>query len=94
VAAALGSSVDVLRVERLRGGSKKAVFRLMLAGHASVVLYVGDDSENCWSTVGEVGTRSRPRCLPHADSATVVSPRIAAAAADHRIIRRTARTAA
>jgi hypothetical protein len=55
VAAALGSSADVLRVERLRGGSKKGVFRLMLTGDESVVLYIWADSVNWWRTVGEVG---------------------------------------
>lgn len=55
VAAALGSSADVLGVERLRGGSKKGVFRVLLTGNASAVLYVWDDSENWWSTHGEVG---------------------------------------
>jgi hypothetical protein len=56
VAAALGPSVDVLGVERLRGGSKKGVFRLRLTGGASVVLYVWHDSENWWSAVSEAKT--------------------------------------
>jgi Phosphotransferase enzyme family len=55
VTAALGSSADVLGVERLRGGSKKGVFRLLLTADVSVVLYVWADSENWWRTAGEVG---------------------------------------
>ncbi len=40
-------------VERLRGGSKKGVFRLRLTGGESVVLYVWHVSENWWTRVSE-----------------------------------------
>ncbi|RKN56252.1 aminoglycoside phosphotransferase family protein [Micromonospora costi] len=55
VAAAAGSAVGVSAVERLRGGSKKGVFRLRLTDGTSLVLYLWHDRENWWSTVGEAG---------------------------------------
>ncbi|TDC37483.1 aminoglycoside phosphotransferase family protein [Micromonospora sp. 15K316] len=51
VRAALGRSVAVSEVERLRGGSKKGVFRLRLTDGASVVLYLWHESQNWWSAV-------------------------------------------
>jgi aminoglycoside phosphotransferase (APT) family kinase protein len=41
-------AVRVTRIERLRGGSKKGVYRVRLAGGATAVEYVWSPSENYW----------------------------------------------
>ncbi|MYX32974.1 MULTISPECIES: phosphotransferase [unclassified Streptomyces] len=47
---ALGSGVDVVGVDRLRGGSKKGVYRVHVRGSraASVIVYSWADGENFW----------------------------------------------
>ncbi|WP_329190517.1 phosphotransferase family protein [Actinacidiphila glaucinigra] len=47
---ALGSGVDVIGVDRLRGGSKKGVYRVHVRGSraASVIVYSWADGENFW----------------------------------------------
>ena len=46
--AAFGASTQLSRWDRLRGGSKKGVYRLAFAEDTSAVLYVWDDNENYW----------------------------------------------
>lgn len=45
---ALGGRGRVVGVERLRGGTKKGVYRLLLADDSSVVAYVWSGAENYW----------------------------------------------
>ncbi|MFF7677678.1 phosphotransferase family protein [Actinacidiphila glaucinigra] len=47
---ALGSGVDVVGVDRLRGGSKKGVYRIHVRGSraASVIVYSWAEGENFW----------------------------------------------
>ena len=47
---ALGRAVQVENVERLRGGTKKGVFRVTTTTGTSVVLYVWHEDEDWWST--------------------------------------------
>jgi hypothetical protein len=47
---ALGRSVQVGDVQRLRGGTKKGVFRITTTTGTSVVLYVWHEDEDWWST--------------------------------------------
>ncbi|MGW0068293.1 phosphotransferase family protein [Streptosporangium sandarakinum] len=55
---ALGSGCRVVAVDRLRGGSKKGVYRVRVdgAGVASVVVYSWAETENFWPAAQEVGT--------------------------------------
>lgn len=55
---ALGSGCRVAAVDRLRGGSKKGVYRVRVdgAGVASVVVYSWAETENFWPAAQEVGT--------------------------------------
>jgi hypothetical protein len=46
--AALGGRPRVRALERLRGGSKKGVYRLTFADQSTVVVYVWDPAENYW----------------------------------------------
>jgi hypothetical protein len=48
VRAALGTGRDVSATERLRGGTKKGVYRLTLDDTSTVVLYVWSSAENYW----------------------------------------------
>lgn len=48
--AALGRPVQVGKVRRLRGGTKKGVFRVTTTTGTSVVLYVWQEDEDWWST--------------------------------------------
>ncbi len=48
VAAAFGGRRRLVSVSRLRGGSKKGVYRLMLSDGGSAIAYVWDDAENYW----------------------------------------------
>jgi hypothetical protein len=54
VRAAFGDDRELVRVERLAGGSRKGVYRLSLTGESgppdagSVVAYVWNDNENYW----------------------------------------------
>lgn len=48
VAAGLGPGRRLDRVQRLRGGSKKGVYRLGLSGGDSVIAYLWNETENYW----------------------------------------------
>jgi hypothetical protein len=50
---AAGQPTEVGAVERLRGGSKKGVFRVRPVGGRSVVLYLWHDAEDWWQSVRE-----------------------------------------
>ncbi|WP_026119121.1 phosphotransferase family protein [Nocardiopsis ganjiahuensis] len=92
---AFGSRVSVVGVERLRGGTKKGVYRLELDQGSSVVAYVWSGAENYWPdpAPGEDGTDP----FAHADgvdlfvgaarvleSLGVRSPRVYLVERDHR----------
>lgn len=51
VQAALGSDRHVTEVERLSGGSKKGVYRVVVDDHARVVVYVWNRAEDYWHGV-------------------------------------------
>ena len=53
ILAAAQQPTEVAATERLRGGSKKGVFRVRLAGGGSVVLYRWQDTEDWWQEVRE-----------------------------------------
>ncbi len=56
VRAALGPRRRLAAAERLRGGSKKGVYRLTLDDQATVICYVWDAAENYWpDRPGEAG---------------------------------------
>ncbi|KOV31740.1 aminoglycoside phosphotransferase [Streptomyces sp. XY431] len=48
--AALGTEHRVTGVSRLRGGSKKGVYRLTLDNDSTAIVYIWDDTENYWPT--------------------------------------------
>jgi hypothetical protein len=48
VRTAFGSDTAVRAVQRLRGGTKKGVYRLTLGDESTVVLYVWTEDENYW----------------------------------------------
>lgn len=54
--AALGAGHRLVGVSRLRGGSKKGVYRLAFDDDSTAIAYIWDDAENYWPT-------------PHADGA-------------------------
>ncbi len=56
--------VRVARVERLRGGTKKGVYRLVTATGFAVIAYVWSERENFWPVFGQ-GRREDP--FAHAD---------------------------
>ncbi|MEY9844273.1 phosphotransferase family protein [Streptacidiphilus sp. MAP5-3] len=49
--AALGTEHRLEGVSRLRGGSKKGVYRLTLDNDSTAIVYVWDDAENYWPTM-------------------------------------------
>ncbi|MEV0083973.1 phosphotransferase [Saccharopolyspora sp. NPDC050642] len=48
--AALGTEHRLVGVSRLRGGSKKGVYRLTIDDGSTAIVYIWDDSENYWPT--------------------------------------------
>jgi hypothetical protein len=48
VRAAFGADCHLVRVERLRGGTKKGVYRLIFGDESTAVAYLWDPSENYW----------------------------------------------
>jgi len=63
VGAALGSSRSLAAVERLRGGSKKGVYRLVFNDESTLVLYAWDPNEDYWPRPGpsaDEGARRDP----------------------------------
>jgi hypothetical protein len=50
VRAALGAEHRLIGVSRLRGGSKKGVYRLTFDDDATAIVYIWDDAENYWPT--------------------------------------------
>ncbi|MFF1408477.1 phosphotransferase family protein [Streptomyces sp. NPDC058289] len=48
--AALGTGRRLVGVSRLRGGSKKGVYRLALDDDSTAIVYIWDDAENYWPT--------------------------------------------
>jgi len=50
VRAAFGPARRLNTVARLRGGSKKGVYRLIFDGESTAILYVWDAAENYWPT--------------------------------------------
>jgi len=46
--AALGAKRRLIGVSRLRGGSKKGVYRLTLDDDSTAIVYIWDDAENYW----------------------------------------------
>jgi hypothetical protein len=53
VRAAYGSKRGIASLERLRGGSKKGVYRLAFDDETTAILYVWNPAENYWPTVGD-----------------------------------------
>ncbi|MFB7668544.1 phosphotransferase family protein [Kitasatospora sp. NPDC056138] len=49
--AALGAERHLVGVSRLRGGSKKGVYRLTFDDDSTVIVYIWDDAENYWPSV-------------------------------------------
>jgi aminoglycoside phosphotransferase (APT) family kinase protein len=76
ILAAAHLPTEVTAVERLRGGSKKGVFRVGLAGGGSVVLYLWHDTEDWWREVREG--------QPHPDDPFGDASGLARFAAGHR----------
>lgn len=58
--AALGGRYRLTRVERLRGGSKKGVYRLVLGDDSTAIAYVWDDTENYWPATQADGNLADP----------------------------------
>ncbi|MEU4495993.1 phosphotransferase [Streptomyces sp. NPDC023998] len=50
--AALGTEHRLVGVSRLRGGSKKGVYRLTFDDDSTAIAYIWDDAENYWPTTG------------------------------------------
>jgi hypothetical protein len=50
VRAALGADHRLIGVSRLRGGSKKGVYRLAFDDDSTAIAYIWDDAENYWPT--------------------------------------------
>ncbi|MFD7056665.1 phosphotransferase family protein [Streptomyces mirabilis] len=48
--AALGTGHRLVGVSRLRGGSKKGVYRLAFDDDSTAIVYIWDDAENYWPT--------------------------------------------
>ncbi|MEV0703279.1 aminoglycoside phosphotransferase family protein [Saccharopolyspora sp. NPDC050389] len=48
--AALGTEHRLVGVSRLRGGSKKGVYRLTIDDGSTAIVYIWDDAENYWPT--------------------------------------------
>lgn len=48
--AALGTERRLVGVSRLRGGSKKGVYRLTFDNDSTAIVYIWDDDENYWPT--------------------------------------------
>ncbi|MFE5582668.1 phosphotransferase [Kitasatospora sp. NPDC056531] len=48
VRAALGAEHHLIGVSRLRGGSKKGVYRLTFDGDSTAIVYIWDHAENYW----------------------------------------------
>lgn len=48
--AALGTEHRLVGVSRLRGGSKKGVYRLTFDDDSAAIVYIWDDAENYWTT--------------------------------------------
>ncbi|MFJ9843502.1 phosphotransferase family protein [Kitasatospora sp. NPDC101155] len=48
--AALGAEHRLVGVSRLRGGSKKGVYRVTLDNDSTAIVYIWDDAENYWPT--------------------------------------------
>ncbi|MFD9575898.1 phosphotransferase family protein [Streptomyces sp. NPDC059982] len=48
--AALGTEHRLVNIARLRGGSKKGVYRLTFDNDSTAIVYIWDDAENYWPT--------------------------------------------
>ncbi|MDX6347070.1 MAG: hypothetical protein QOF84_1860 [Streptomyces sp.] len=53
--AALGTEHRLVGVSRLRGGSKKGVYRLTFDNDSTAIVYVWDEAENYWPTTQAAG---------------------------------------
>ncbi len=60
VRSVFGTDRRLDRLDRLRGGSKKGVYRLGLDDGSTAIAYVWDDSENYWSHLDGDDDRSDP----------------------------------
>ncbi|MFF7158511.1 phosphotransferase [Streptomyces sp. NPDC008139] len=58
--AALGPGRRIARVDRLRGGSKKGVYRLTLDDDSTVIVYIWDDTENYWPSDATAADHTDP----------------------------------
>ncbi|OUC97479.1 phosphotransferase family protein [Streptosporangium minutum] len=60
--AALGAEHRLTGVSRLRGGSKKGVYRLTFDDDSTAIAYIWDDAENYWPTaqIDEVDNHANP----------------------------------
>jgi hypothetical protein len=60
--AALGAGHRLTDVSRLRGGSKKGVYRLSFDDDSTAIVYIWDDAENYWPTaqIDEAENHSNP----------------------------------
>jgi hypothetical protein len=56
--AALGTAHRLVGVTRLRGASKKGVYRLTFDDDSTAIVYLWDDAENYWITTRDRGTGS------------------------------------
>jgi hypothetical protein len=57
--AALGAGHRLVGLARLRGGSKKGVYRLIFDDDSTAIVYIWDDAENYWPTA-EPGDHADP----------------------------------
>ncbi|MEU8461765.1 phosphotransferase [Streptomyces sp. NPDC029003] len=60
--AALGAEHRLVNVSRLRGGSKKGVYRLTLDNDSTAIVYIWDDAENYWpaTSADQAGNHADP----------------------------------
>ncbi|AWS49020.1 phosphotransferase family protein [Streptosporangium sp. 'caverna'] len=63
---ALGAEHRLTGVSRLRGGSKKGVYRLTFDDDSTAIAYIWDDAENYWPTAQIDETENRANPFSHA----------------------------
>jgi hypothetical protein len=66
--AALGGRPRLSAVDRLRGGSKKGVYRLAFDDQSSVVAYVWNETENFWPAPDDASAQNADRADPFSDA--------------------------
>ncbi|MFD9067514.1 phosphotransferase family protein [Kitasatospora purpeofusca] len=64
--AALGARHRLVGVSRLRGGSKKGVYRLTFEDDSTAIVYIWDDAENYWPTANAADAEDHADPFSHA----------------------------